>query len=44
MLNTGARRLVFGELYADEPQALELWQRAGREAWLGGPDGLRRLF
>jgi dCMP deaminase len=44
LLNTGARRLVFGELYADEPQALELWRRGHREAWLAGPDGLRQLF
>lgn len=31
LLNTGARRLLFAEAYPQEPQALQLWARAGRE-------------
>lgn len=44
LLNTGAERLVFAEPYGEEPQALELWKRAGRQAFRLTRDGLSRLF
>lgn len=33
LLNTGTRRIVFGELYADHEHSQRLWQEAGR-GWI----------